>query len=417
MTNKVFICLFVLISLVYLSLRFYRLDSLVIFHTDQAIHLSEAKTILDRHQLPLLGPASSKTFMGRSFFVGPNYYYLLALIGIVSSWNPLVVTSYFIIIDFIFIVFFTIFIRYKFNSVYSLLTFLFLATSPYLVSSSWFFWNPHLLLPLSILVLFFLDHFILTHKLFFLFMASFFWGFAFSCHYSAVFWVLIFLYFLIHSRTIFNIKSIFLLLLGFSLGDLPFLVFEIRHQFYNFKTIFFIYTHSSVGDGLTYYYFIFPLLVFFLFIVLSLFSRIKSKQTTLLLFLFLITLFSWQFSFSNGYHSQDNIKGWNYPDQLRTVNLILAAGCPQNFNVAATMQGDTRFYDFRYLLDLNNCHPNGIDSYPTSKIIYLVAPKSRTPEAETVWEIASFKPFTVSSVTEINSSLNLFRLDHQNYLE
>ena len=50
--------------------------------------------------------------------------------------------------------------------------------------------------------------------------------------------------------------------LGFFLGDLPFFLFEFRHQFYNLTTMFYIFTHSSQGGELTSHYFIFPLLIF-----------------------------------------------------------------------------------------------------------------------------------------------------------
>jgi len=112
----------------------------------------------------------------------------------------------------------------------------------------------------------------------------------------------------------------------------------------------------------------------------------------------------------SGYQPLDDIPGWEYQTQQKVSDLI-SKNCPQNFNVAATMQGDTRFYDLRYLLNKNNCHPDSIDSYPVSKTLFLVAPHNRPPAEETVWEVTSLKPFNITSTIKLNDQLDLHRLD------
>lgn len=410
--NLIFWFLIFLISFIYLFLRFYRLPDLIGFRLDQGIHLLEAKQMVDDRQLRLIGPmVTSKSIDGRNFFIGANYYYVLAFIGIISSWNPFVITSLFIIIEFIFYFIFALFIKKTVNSFLSLVSFLFIALSPYLVIHSRFFWNPHFLIPLSILCLLSLHSFLSKSKIKYLFLASFFWGFAFSCHYSAVFWGIFFIYFLIKSQKILNLKSYLLIIFGFLIGDFPFLIFELRHQFYNTKTLFYIFTHSSQSGELTSHYFIFPLLIFCLYFFSLFFSKIKNTffRKSIPLLIFAILLLAQLKIFAN-YQPLDFVSGWDYSTQNKVADII-SQNCPQNFNIAATMQGDTRFYDLRYLLNLRGCNPNDIENYPSSSTIFLVAPVNRPPQTETVWEIESFEPFTTTDQIQLNSQLILYRLE------
>ncbi len=366
--NFIFWFLLSIVSLVYLFLRFYHLPQLIGFRLDQGVHLLETKQMVDDRQLRLVGPmVTSKSFDGRNFFIGANYYYVLALIGLVSSWNPFVITSIFIIIEFLFYLIFVLFIKKTTNSFLALISFLIISLSPYLVIHSRFFWNPHLLIPLSILCLISLIFFSSHQKIKSLILASFLWGFAFSCHYSGIFWGIFFLYFLIKSKNILNFKLYFLIVLGFFLGDLPFFLFEFRHQFYNLTTMFYIFTHSSQSGELTSHYFIFPLLIFLLYFSLIYFSKIKNHRLkiTLPIILFsFLTLIQLKIFFN--YQPLDAIPGWDYSTQNQVADII-SLNCPKNFNIAATIQGDTRFYDLRYLLNLRNCNPNSVEDYPDSE--------------------------------------------------
>ncbi|MBI2464631.1 glycosyltransferase family 39 protein [Candidatus Shapirobacteria bacterium] len=411
MSKKLFFIGFFLISILYLFLRLWQLPQKLDFRLDQAFFLTESKSTIESSTPRLLGPPTSKIFEGRSFYVGSNYYYLLGVIGHLNSWDPLAITIFFIIFEFIFYLLFIYFLRQKFGITSSLLVFWFIAVSPYLVAHSRFFWNPHMLIPLSIIALYSLEKYIATHKYIFLILASFAWGLAFSCHYSPIFWLPIFIYFLIKSKLFINppvrqagLKSYLIILLGIFIGDLPFFIFELRHQFYNLRTFFFVYSHSIESGGLTSHYFIFPLLVFTFYFLFLFFSH---RLVLISSFLFLVT--TYQFYLYPHYPSLGAVAGWDYPTQVRVADYI-SKNCPSNFNVAATIQGDTRFYDLRFLLEKNNCHPDSVDAYPTSKTLFLVSPHDRSPEAETVWEVDSLRPFTITSKTKLNDFLDLYFL-------
>ena len=170
----IFIAGLILISFLYLFLRLYRLNDLIGFRLDQGIHLLETKTMFDTKKISLVGPlVTSKTFMGRQFFIGANYYYVLGIIGLIGQWNPLTITIIFMLLELGFYLFFIFFLKHKLNYFLALLVFLFISLSPYLITHSRFYWNPHLLIPLSILVLYFGDKYLLQKRFGYLLLTAF----------------------------------------------------------------------------------------------------------------------------------------------------------------------------------------------------------------------------------------------------
>ena len=74
------------------------------------------------------------------------------------------------------------------------------------------------------------------------------------------------------------------------------------------------------------------------------------------------------------------------------------------------MQGDTRFHSLRFLLIRAKCPPIAEDNYQDNQILYLVAPKHRTPETENVWEVASMRPFIIEKTIPINNEIILYTI-------
>lgn len=411
--KKLFMLGIILISFLYLFLRLYRLNDLIGFRLDQGIHLLETKTMFDTKKISLVGPlVTSKTFMGRQFFIGANYYYVLGIIGLIGQWNPLTITIIFMLLELGFYLFFIFFLKHKLNYFLALLVFLFISLSPYLITHSRFYWNPHLLIPLSILVLYFGDKYLLQKRFGYLLLTAFFWGFGFACHYSAVFWGIFFVYLLIKSKQFLNIKAYLTTLSGFFLGNLPFFVFEIRHGFYNINTILFVFLNSSSGSELTSHYFVFSLLIFGFYGSLIFINKINNKRNaSLLLIIALGIILKIQTKIVIGHAPLDVIEGWNYTEQQKMADLIIKDGCPKNFNVAATVQGDTRAYDIRYLLNIRNCNPMKVEEYPKAEKLFLVAPVNRPPGGESVWEVSSLGKFKINRQEKINEKVVFYELE------
>lgn len=407
MKNSLYYFLLIIISTLYFVLRFNHFSQNFVFRPDQGLHLLESYQMVEDHKLRLLGPiVSSKNFNNRNFFIGANYYYALAFLGVLVKWNPMSITLLYNFFEFAFIILFIFWLRKKTSPFLSIFIFGLISFSPYLISHSRFYWNPHFLLPISILEIIILDKFLETKKILYIFLASFFWGFAFAFHYAAILWGIFYLYLYFKEKLFAKYKIYFLILFGFVLGDLPYFISEIRHNFYNFKTIFFVYSHSGDSSRLFLHYFAYPFIIFILFLLAQLLYKSQSK---LLKFFVILSLLGT--ILLPPVDELSSIKGWRYPDQQQVLKQILQSKNCKSFNVAETISGDTQSYDLRSLLTVAKCPPDSVDNYPKDQTIFLIAPPSRPPETENVWEVSSFKPFKVTEKNIINDHVIFYRLD------
>jgi 4-amino-4-deoxy-L-arabinose transferase-like glycosyltransferase len=103
--------------------------------------------------------------------------------------------------------------------------------------------------------------------------------------------------------------------------------------------------------------------------------------------------------------------GWNLKGIKNVVSIVTSEHNLRNFNIAATLDGDTRAMPYRYLLEVNDKTPQGVEAYPGSEIIYLVArDEEEKIKSYTVWEVSSFAPFKIEKSWEIQNEVNLFTL-------
>jgi len=246
MKNKKVEFLIILGILVLASfLRLYRIADYMTFLGDEGRDVLVVKRIIVDHKLTLLGPTAS---VG-GFFLGPFYYYLMIPFLWIFRLNPVgpaVMVALFGIL--------TVWLVYRvgkefFNSLIGLLSAGLYAVSPLVISYSRSSWNPNLM-PLASLSIIWLAFQAVKKKnwrLFFL--VGFLFGLALQLHYLTTFlMVVITIYFLIFLPKKFYLKTFLLVFLGFILGWLPFILFEIRHNFPNLKTLYkFVFFGEETG--------------------------------------------------------------------------------------------------------------------------------------------------------------------------
>lgn len=104
--------------------------------------------------------------------------------------------------------------------------------------------------------------------------------------------------------------------------------------------------------------------------------------------------------------------GWNLKG-IKTASEIIASDVPgeKTFNIASTLNGDTRARPYRYLVETKGKIPLGVEHYPEAEILYLISRDDRvTIKSYTVWEVASFAPFEFESEWEIQNNIKLYKL-------
>jgi len=411
--NIFFIIGLIILTVVYLFLRLYKFEEKTTYHLDQGIHLLESWEMVKNKDWRLVGPmVTSKTFMDRGFFIGPQYYYVLAFLGTITSWNPTSIDILLLVSELGIILWFIFWIKKKYGRIEALTVFSLLTFSKYFIIHSRFFWNPHFLLSLGILAIMALTNYAKTGKNKYLWILGALWGLAFSFHYAAVFWGLPILMVLIINKKLWKKQTFIALPIGFVLGDLPWFVFELRNNFYNIKTILWVMTQAKNSGRMEPHYFVYPLAIFVIMALAWGLNKIKKeKKKICLAILLVISVSLFQVEIIRDYIPLGHPHGWTYKITKEVVNKILINGCPSDFNVASTTSGDTRAYDLRFLLTRKECQPMGVDKYPEAKTLFLIAPVDRPPETERVWEVSSLGKFKVNRQENMTGKIVFYELE------
>lgn len=417
LSRKLWLPIFLLISFLGIFVRFYHYGELVVFTSDQALHLSEVKDMVDSRKLRLNGPMfQSKIVEGRGFFSGPTYYYLLAVLGIIFNWNVFFITgvfTFFWVFTFIIIFFW---LKKRFGETISLTVYALLSFWTRLVPFSRFIWNPYFLPLFGALFLWLLD--LKGENKIFFFLSGLSFGIAFSAHYAAFLWMPIILFVIV--REIKEKRYSFYPWLSFAIGailpQMPLVLFELRHNFYNIRTILF---QLSYYQGRTFpvrtftpvHYYLFPGIPIIGFLTGWILNKLKTTvffKPGLFILLILLLFFLKRDLIGLG-QKPTGENSWSIASQKQVADLIIKDN-EKIFEVATTHNADTRAMALRWWLRMAKHEPMSVVDYDKTDVLYLIARPSRPPETETVWEVYSLRPFKIAFKRPLEDDLVFYKL-------
>lgn len=215
-------------------LRFWRIRDYIVFLGDEGRDMIVMRQIFTEKNIPFIGPTAS---VG-GFFLGPIYYWMAAPFLFLARFDP-VGPAYMVALFGIA----TVLLLFKFlkDSVGfypALLATLLYSTAPLIVRYSRSSWNPNPMPFFSLLLTYFLYLAITKKNYKLLFISGLAFGFAIQLHYLSI--ILLPIFGLIGIICIPYKKwpiSIIATVLGFLTPFSPFLFFEIKNSFPNFRTI------------------------------------------------------------------------------------------------------------------------------------------------------------------------------------
>ena len=404
---------FIFITLVFWAIRLWRFKELMTFSSDQALFLNEVWQMVDTRRISLVGSmVISKIVEGRGFFTGPLLYYLLTPLAFLTNWDVVGMTKLFMIVWWLTGVSLFFWIGRSKGWWIGLSAYLLYTVFPYLLTYNRLLWNPNFLPLLGVFFFWLLFLIRQESKLRLWLDLGLVVGLGINFHYGALVWVLIVFWFWLYGlvKKKWGWVAILLLVLGIMIGDLPWFLFELRHNFYNLRTMIFFLSYSQKPE-IDLRSFAFPLtpLVFWAWgALISLFVK-KSKFLALFLFVLIFGIFLLMIDWSQT-EGVGMPKNWNVLKQKEVAKMICKDIGNYPFEVAATINGDTRATDLRWWLGREGCQPMGVEDYQSATILYLVAPESRPPEKETVWEIQSLRPFKIEKEVELGDKYIFYKL-------
>ena len=236
-------------------LRLYRIGDYMTFLGDEGRDVLVVYNILHGH-LTLLGPTSS---VG-GFFLGPIYYYFMAPFLWLFNYNPVgpaIMVALFGIA--------TVWLVYKFcadlfNYKIGLIAAFLFSISPLVIAYSRSSWNPNPLPFFSLLGFYVLYKGVVNEKLKYFLLAGILLGISMQLHYLAIFLGVAMILFVLLSEIYLKKEPLKLIkdlskkylysFMGFLIGWSPFLAFEVRHGFPDFKSIInFVFHSGNTGPG------------------------------------------------------------------------------------------------------------------------------------------------------------------------
>jgi hypothetical protein len=210
-----------------------------------------------------------------------------------------------------------------------------------------------------------------------------------------------------------RLKTGIIFIISALIPNLPLLLFDIRHDFYHFRTLA-GYTmdvfRGKAFSGFAYYDLlpIVPLVFIVLAVFLEKLYRRHKALTVGLLIGYLVLYFE------SGWVSLNKPTGM--PADLTVPNIMKAAAAiandgPKNYNVAVINDFDTRGHVLRYPLEfIYNSHPNDQENYPGSSMLYVLSPTGYNFSGDVPWEISSFRENQIVKISDAGMGFAVYKL-------
>ena len=467
--------------------RFWRLEALTTFGSDQGYDFLIVKRMLVDGKFTLLGPKIGPYNNIGNLYLGPAYYYLIAPFLFAFHFNPIgpAVFTASLAIATIFMIY-VIAVRFISKTVAVLASGLY-AFNAFLIDQSRATSNPHLIPFFSSIFIFSLLQITLkkAKSIIWPILCGFSLGIMFQLHYLTISLFIAALVLLTFSRKLTKLIEV---ILAFIVIISPQIMFEIRHEFFITNQFFRqITSGQSVSNfevfkaqfiisvkKLSFAFFNvdkFSLIIFIPATFLILIYLLKDRKTQVPIFLLILTvifnlslaclypgeiglhyfasiyvhvviliaimivalfnlagnyvyksivvllvlqIFAINFLNLNLFREEGYTmpKGWNLIGIKIAASIIKSNTSPtERFNIASTLDGDTRAMPYRYLLETNNLKPLGVEDYPSANILFLVCrDEDEAIKRYTVWEVASFSPFRIVAKWEIQNGIKLYKL-------
>ncbi|MCX6704814.1 MAG: glycosyltransferase family 39 protein, partial [Candidatus Woesebacteria bacterium] len=392
--------------------RFYNFPNRVTFWSEQARSLIVSADYLKKPSL-----------LGQSYFVredtnshvlyaGAMFNYSLIPLLLISNYDPIVITVFFTLLNLftglvIYLVVKKIFSREI--AIVSCMLFLF---NDWMIYHSLFIWIYNLLPLLGILILYFIRQYFKNRKSSGIFILGLLSGFGVSLQFLFLPIALaVYVILLLGSRR--KIIDTILFIFGMTLGNLPMIIFDLRHNFYESRTLIQYFLDTLAGRSnaaIAYYYFLpfWPILAIIGGLVIFRIWKKSRFLSVLIVILYLVlnltsNRINWKIP--TGMPAGLTAKDIDYSSKM------IAGDINGNFNVSEVLDFDKRAYVLRYFVEYKyGKKPLDEVSYQNLQTLYVLAQKDYDFNKSDVWEITAGGPYKISHFFDVGQGYSIFKL-------
>lgn len=406
------------VALVFLGLfvRLYNFKDRMTFGPEQARslvvsgrYITEKPSLLGQEYFRVTGA-------GHKLFSGAVFNYSLVPLQLLFDFDPLPISVYFAFLNVFtgLVVFWVARKIFGYSiAVLSLGLFLF---NDYMIYHSTFIWNYNYLPLVGILCFYFLYKITKKRKeLLPVFLLGLVSGIGVSLQYLfAILAAGAFLYVLRVGKE--KIKASLIFVLGAILGNLPMVVFDLRHNFYHLGTAYQYFLDSIRGGSnlqIGYYHFL-PLwpvfLVFLSYFILKLLNKSKPLGVLAVVAYLYLSFASPKVSFGRAVGMPERLAY----EEIRVASESIASDARGDFNVVSLLDFDTRGYILRYPLEfMYDKKPKGDEDYPKTSLLYVLAERGYNFDEPGVWELTVNLPYKYEILKGIDEKYAVFKITHE----
>lgn len=232
--------------------RFYRLGEFATFLADEGRDAIIIKRIVTFEHWPAIGAPTSVGHV----FLGPFYYYFIAPWLLIFNFNPSGLAYGMAVFSTVSLIIFYFLLKKEFGSRNAFISLILASFSYVLIDSSRFSWNPNPLPFFSFLTAYFFIKAVQSGKYYFFILFGAFLSFSIQLHYLALGLALpmiIYLFFDLYrnrSALIKRLLSYSMAVLSFTLFISPLIIFDLRHDFLNSKSLLsLLESGAGIGGG------------------------------------------------------------------------------------------------------------------------------------------------------------------------
>lgn len=382
--------------------------NLFVFIFDQVSSSTAVLELWRDKKISLIGPPLSFVIEGRQVFFGGISYYIQLIFLLIGKFDPFWSTYAFMIFAGIMTIPLYFGVKKLINRNAAIIVSMLYALLPFSIENTIALWNPYFLFSLLPLLVYIMGVLKEKKSILSFFLFSVLNGVLFQLHYMYLLTAIgLVVYYCVYKKL--EIKYFFVFLLGFFLGFGNMALFELRHNFYNLRTLAFYFTKPKiVADHWLADYYFSSLGLFALIMILS---ALRKKLTVTFCVVFFIIMLVISFRYVTIDTKKRNFPpNWHYADELKVYSII-----------KSNLNGIKKFNIFefyvatgtlpKYFLKRDAIQIN-FDDYYHNKYLYVVYKDETFPD-DPAYEVNSFKPFRIVNVWKINPYYNLYLLERQ----
>ncbi len=406
--NFLLILIFVLATFI----RFYNFPNRVTFWSEQARSLIVSANYI-KEKPSLLGQEYFRQDSNSHIiYSGALFNYSLIPLLIVSNYNPITITLFFAVLNLLtgIVVYWAV--KRMFGNGPALISATLFLFNDFMIYHSLFIWNYNYLPLIGILIFYLTFKNLKKENWKYIFLLGLVSGVGISLQILfALIALSIFTINIWHSGR--KIKYSVLFIFGMILGNLPLVIFDLRHNFYQLQTLLQYLIDTLLGKsgaGFAYYYLLpfWPVFATLGGIILWKVFRWKKLVGVLIIAAYLfLNITSQRISFWSPTGMPPGLK----VSDIDYASKIVSNDATSDFNVAEVLDFDKRAYVLRYFLKFKYTKPPLPETdYPNIKLLYVLSQKGYNFAKSDTWEISSGGTYKVKELSNIGQGYAIYKL-------